>query len=161
MKIALIHDALITVGGAERVFQYICEEFNEADIYTLSYRPDYTLPFFKSRNITVTCLNKVVQTQRSFKFSFPISTHIFEKLNLAQYDIVISSSASVSKYIKAPNGVHVCYCYYPTRALWEPNKYFGDSKIGYLVKPLLPYLRKRDVAAAQSVNHFIAISNDT
>ena len=161
MKIALIHDALITFGGAERVFQYICEVFDEADIYTLSYNPKNTLPFFKTKNITVSSLNRFAQTQNSFKFSFPIATYVFGNLNLSQYDIAISSSASVSKYIKMPNGKHFCYCYYPTRALWEPDKYFGNSLIKLFLKPLLPYLRKRDRTASKKVDHFIAISNDT
>lgn len=161
MKIALLHDALITFGGAERVFQYICEVFDEADIYTLSYNPENTLPFFKRKNISVSFLNRFVQTQNSFKFSFPVATYVFGNINLSQYDIAISSSASVSKYIKIPNGKHFCYCYYPTRALWEPDKYFGNSPLKLFLKPLLPYLKKRDRTASNKIDHFIAISIDT
>ena len=40
MKVALVHDVLIIFGGAERIFQYLCEEFKDADIFTLSYNPD-------------------------------------------------------------------------------------------------------------------------
>ena len=31
MKIAVVHDYLCGIGGSERVFQYICEEFAEAE----------------------------------------------------------------------------------------------------------------------------------
>ncbi len=161
MKIALVHDALITFGGAERVFQYLCEEFKEADVFTLSYNPQNTLLFFKSRKINVTWINKFVQSPTSFKFSFPIATCLFKNLDLSAYDVAISSSASIAKYINVPNGKHFYYCYYPTRALWEPDKYFGDSKIKLFLNPLLPYLRKRDKIAAHKVDHIIAISNDT
>jgi len=31
MKIALVFDQLLTTAGAERIFQYMIEEFQEAD----------------------------------------------------------------------------------------------------------------------------------
>ena len=155
MKIALVHDALITFGGAERIFQYLCEEFKEADIYTLSYNPDSTLPFFKSKEINVSRINKLVQSQTAFKFSFPAAIYLFKKLDLSAYDIVISSSASVAKYVNAPNGIHVGYCYYPTRAIWEPKKYFGSSSIRHYLNPFLPYLRNKDKIAARKIDFII------
>jgi glycosyltransferase involved in cell wall biosynthesis len=161
MKVALVHDVLIIFGGAERIFQYLCEEFKDADIYTLSYNPDSTLPYFKTRKINVSRINKFVQTPTTFKFSFPIAKHLFNKIDLSNYDIVISSSASVAKYINVPNGKHFNYCYYPTRALWEPKKYFERSIIRYFLNPFLPYLRKMDKKAAGKIDHLIAISRDS
>jgi glycosyltransferase involved in cell wall biosynthesis len=161
MKIALVHDALIIYGGAERIFQYLCEEFEDADIYTLSYNPENTLPFFKTKKINVLRINKWVQYPTAFKFSFPISKYLFGKLDLSKYDLVISSSASIAKYISVPNGKHFNYCYYPTRALWEPKKYFDRSIIRYFIIPFLPYLRKMDKNAAGKIDHVIAISSDS
>lgn len=161
MKIALVQDSLCTVGGSERVFQYLCEEFEEADIFTLCYNTKNTPAYFRIRKINVTWMNRFIQTPQLFRFSFPIATYVMENLDLSYYEVVISSSASVAKYLRTPNGNHFCYCYYPTRALWQPRKYFGNSKMRYFIKPYLPYLRKRDYSAAQKVNHFIAISEDT
>ena len=44
MKIALIQDSLLIPAGTERVFKYIIEEFENADIYTLAYNRRKTLP---------------------------------------------------------------------------------------------------------------------
>lgn len=157
-KIAIVHDYLCGIGGSERVFQYLCEEFPEADAYTLAYNPSKTLPYFVNRNIRTTWLNRFVQSMEAFRWSFPVATYAMEALDLSQYDVVLSSSATVAKYVKVPNGKHVCYCYIPTRAIWHFDKYFGGSYKAKIFKLFLPYLRKRDYAAAQRIDQFVAIS---
>lgn len=161
MKVAIVHDYLCGMGGAERVFQYICEEFSEADAYALAYNPDSTLPYFKGRDIRTTWLNRYVQSMDAFRWSFPLATYVMESLDLGRYDVVLSSSATVAKYVRVPHGKHICYCYIPTRALWQTSEYFGASRKAALIKPFLPYLQRRDFAAAQRVNQLIAISKTT
>lgn len=159
MKIAIVHDYLCGLGGSERIFQYICEEFTEADAYTLAYNPLKTYPYFKTRRIYTTWLNRFVRSMETFRWSFPIATYVMQSLDLTAYDIVLSSSATVAKYVLVPNGTHICYCYIPTRALWHFDQYFGNSLKAKIVKPFLPYLKNRDYIAAQRVNQFVAISN--
>lgn len=149
------------MGGSERVFQYICEEFEEADIYTLAYNPERTLPYFKERKIHTTLLNPFVQSMDAFRWSFPLATHVMEALDLSGYDLVLSSSATVAKYIRVQNCRHICYCYIPTRALWQTGEYFGRSWKSKIIKPFLNFLRWHDLQAAQRVNQFIAISRTT
>jgi glycosyltransferase involved in cell wall biosynthesis len=84
-----------------------------------------------------------------------------QSLNLRGYDAVLSCSATVAKYVSAPKGKHICYCYIPTRALWHFEEYFRPSLRTAVVKPFLNYLRNRDYRAAQKVDQFIAISEIT
>ena len=161
MKMAIVHDYLCGIGGSERVFQYFCAEFEEADAYTLAYNPERTLPYFKRREIRTTWLNHFVQSMDAFRWSFPFATHVMESLDLSEYDLVLSSSATVAKYIRVPNGKHVCYCYIPTRALWQTVEYFGGSWKSKLIKLFLSCLKRHDLEAAHRVNQFIAISKTT
>jgi glycosyltransferase involved in cell wall biosynthesis len=158
MKLALVHDYLCGKGGAERVFQYMCEEFPDADIFTVACNPSATYPFFGTRHIRTTWLNPFVRTMDAFRWSFPLSTHAMEGFDLSSYDVVLSSSATVGKYLKVPNGSHICYCYIPTRALWQFDQYFSRGLKSALIKLFLPHLQRRDLAAASRVNRFIAIS---
>jgi glycosyltransferase involved in cell wall biosynthesis len=160
-KIAIVHDYLCGMGGSERVFSYMCEEFNEADIFTLSYNPKATLPEFRSYNIKVTWLNKFVKTMGQFRWSFPIATYVMQQLKLQKYDIVLTSSATVAKYVNVRSGRHICYCYIPTRALWQTETYFANSFKGKIIKPFMRYLQKRDLEAASQVDRFISISQTT
>ena len=66
MKIALVHDALCNVGGAEKVFQYLCEEFEEADIYTSCYNPNETLEYYKTVNIRTTFAGKFISNPKNY-----------------------------------------------------------------------------------------------
>ena len=74
---------------------------------------------------------------------------------------MISSSASIAKYVDAKNGKHISYCYYPTRALWEPEKYFGYTNWVHRVNPFLKYYREKEKILTARVDQFIAISDDT
>lgn len=158
MKLAIIHDYLCGIGGSERIFQYMCEEFPEADAYTLAYNPTTTFPYFKERGIRTTWLNHFVQSTAAFRWSFPIATYVMQSLDLSRYDVVLTSSATVAKYVKVPKGRHICYCYIPTRAIWHFDEYFGNSLKAKLLKLTLPYLKQRDLAAARNIDTFIAIS---
>lgn len=157
MKIALVHDFLCSIGGSERVFQVLAEEFQEADLYTLAYNPKTTLPFFQTRTIYTTGLNPLIRNANAFRWSFPLATFAMQNLDLSGYDIVLSSSATVAKYVRAKN--HLCYCYIPTRALWNTNEYFKKSWKRAIIAPFLRFLRQRDYNVAQKIDHFIAISN--
>jgi glycosyltransferase involved in cell wall biosynthesis len=160
MRLALVHDSLCGMGGAERVFEYMCEEFSEADIFTLAYQPEQVSDSFRRFDIRTTFMQPFMRNMEAVRWAFPFNTHVMQSLNLDSYDLVLTSSASIAKYIRT-RGIHVCYCYIPTRALWQPDRYFGGSSKGKLMQPFLNHLRKRDKAAAQEVDHFIAISDDS
>jgi glycosyltransferase involved in cell wall biosynthesis len=139
----------------------MCQEFLEADIYTLSYNKSETLPGYKKYKINTTFLNPYVKTMDSFRWSFPVATYAMEGIDLSEYDVVLSSSATVAKYVNVTNGIHFCYCYIPTRALWQTEDYFNNNWKSYLVYPFLKYLKYRDLKAAKKVDYFIAQSDDT
>ncbi|MEO5364876.1 MAG: glycosyltransferase [Magnetococcus sp. WYHC-3] len=161
MKIALVHDYLCGRGGSERVFQYICEAFPEADAYVLAYNPKQSSSYFRNRGLRTTWMNRFVQTMESFRLAFPLATYAMQGIDLSGYDLVVTSSATVAKYVRVPNGHHICYCYIPTRAIWQTDEYFGRSITAAVFRVLLPYLKQRDFSAAQAVDHFVAISQDS
>jgi glycosyltransferase involved in cell wall biosynthesis len=164
MKIALIQDQLLIKGGSERIFQYMVEEFPEADIYTSAYNPLTTWPEFKKYTIRTTWTNYFIRNHDHFKNFYPLLTFVFQYLDLSGYQVILSSSATVAKYISRFNGTHICYCYFPTRAIWNTDAYFSASRKSIKVaffRALLPLLKRHDIAAAKRVDKFIAISEYT
>lgn len=164
MKLALVQDQLLTPAGSERIFLYMCQEFPEADIYTLAYNPDVTWPEFRQFNIRTSWMNALVQTHDRFKTVFPLSTYVMQKWDLSGYDVILTSSATIAKYIARHHARHVCYCYYPTRAIWTRGKYFDGAHSGWREKIFAhayEWLKRRDLEAAARVNDFIAISDST
>ena len=159
MKIALIQDSLLVCAGSERVFKCIVEEFPEADIFTLAYNSNTTCPVFKNHQINTSWANRFIRSHGLFKLLFPISTYIMQGWNFQSYDIIISSSATTAKYIARFNGKHFCFGYFPTRAIWDYKKYFIKGNfLSFTFKLFLPYLKYRDLKAANRVSKFIAQS---
>jgi glycosyltransferase involved in cell wall biosynthesis len=163
MKIALLQDSLVVTAGAERVFLAMAEEFKEADIHVLAYRPKLVPEQFRNFTIKSHWLSPLVINHQWFKILFPISTYAMENWNLEDYDLIITSSATTAKYARRFNAPHIVYCYYPTRAIWTDSIYFGDKGglKAWVFKKLLGYFKKRDYAAAQRISHFIAISESS
>ncbi len=161
MKVAIVHDYLCSKGGSERVFQYICEAFPEADVYTLAFNPHKTFSYFSKRAIQTTWLQPFIRSSTTFRWLFLLGTKAIQSLDFSKYDLVVSSSTTVAKYLSAPRALHICYCYMPTRAIWHFENYFGGNWISKLLAPLLPFLKKRDFAAAQKVNRFLTISQSS
>lgn len=162
VRIALVHDYLCGVGGSERVFQHICETFPDADIYTLAYREKLTLPYFRKKEIKTSILNRFISSMNVFRLFFPVATYAMSHIDFKDYDLIISSSASVAKYINKKSAIHICYCYYPTRAIWETDKFFKKLSLKKIIFSfLLAYFKKRDLDASRKVDQFISISKYT
>lgn len=161
MKVALVHDALINKGGAERVFKIFCEIFPKATIYTSIYFEDKTFSFFKDRKINTTPLQRYISNEYQFKLLFPLANYFMYSLNLNDYDIVLSSSTTFGKYVKSIGGKHICYCYTPFRFLWDPQSYGINKKsVKYkFIKPFLSLFKKWDYEVSQGIDYFIAMTD--
>lgn len=160
MKIALIHDHLLVKGGSDRVFRYMVEEFSEADIFTLAYNPDTSLALFSDYKIHTSWIDPWVRDHERAKKVFPLAAWVMANWNFNDYELILTSSATTAKYVSRFTGRHVCYCYYPTRAIWNFESYFG-ANLGFkerLFKALLPIFKYWDLASARKISKFIAIS---
>jgi glycosyltransferase involved in cell wall biosynthesis len=161
LRIALLADQLLTVAGSEQIFLHMTGAFPEADIFTLAYNRETTLPEFKGLKVRASWMSWLLRDHRRFKLMFLPATIFMERWRFDDYDVVLSSSATTSKYIGRSKAIHICYCYFPTRAIWDADSYFGGEG-GTLAqrafRALLGTLRRRDLAAAKRIDAFITIS---
>lgn len=162
MKIALIHDWILGISGAERVLLSLHELFPQAPIYTLFYNKKFTDRFLPHAQIRSTFLQKPHQILRYNQLLAPFMPLAVESLDLSDFDLVISSSTAFSKgLVLKPKTKHICYCYSPTRQLWDWNtEYKKESKKipKFLITMWQHYFRIWDRQASTRVDHFIAIS---
>jgi len=155
-KIALVHDYLLGIGGAERVLKTLHEMFPHAPIYTVVYDEKFTKSFLNGARIQGSFLQKLPKFLRArYKyFSFLIPSAV-EHMDLTGFDIVISSCSAFCKgIITRPDTIHICYCHSPTRYLWDWT-YSYSKKFGNVI---LHFLRLWDQQAAGRVDHYIANS---
>ncbi len=164
MKIAIVHDWLTNMGGAEQVIINFNEIYKDAPIYTTFYNPDNLDEKLKGLDVKTSFLQKKKMVTNHKKY-FPLMPLAFENFDLNEYDVVLSSSSSCAKgVITKPGSIHICYCHTPMRYAWEKRDEYitGMGKIKRrLIKLLLHYMRIWDVSSANRVDYFIANSTET
>ncbi len=161
MKVALVHDYLIRLGGAERAFLTLAKIFNQADIFTLLYDQKKMGQYFASRKITTSFLQKLPFSLKKHRWYAPLMPAAAESIDLREYDLVISSSSAFIKgLVLRPKVTHICYCHNPARFLWDYAAQYDAGPL-FIKRILFHYLRMWDRSAANRVDYFIANSKIT
>ncbi len=164
MKVALIHDHLNQIGGAERVLKALVELYPGAPVFTLLHDPKQTRTWFEGVDIIPSFIQRLPFARGHFKWYLPMMPTAIEELPVGGFECLISSSSALSKGIlPPPSTLHICYCHTPTRYLWsDTRQYLEELPQRRIVKMILPFLLQRlriwDWQAAQRVDRFIANS---
>ncbi len=163
MKVALVHDYLNQMGGAERVVMAFHEIFPDAPIYTSIFDPHRVDPAFQKMDIRTSFMQKFPLVNRHHQPYLPFYPFAMEYLDLRAYDLVLSSSSAFAKgVITRPETLHICYCHTPMRWCWNYDEYIEREQLGGIARRVLPFmitgLRIWDQTSAMRVDHFIANS---
>jgi len=162
MKIAIVHDWLVSLSGAERVLFELHNMFPEAPVYTLFHNKKFTSKYLPKAEIRPSFLQRIPGIARTYKYFFFLMPTAIESLDLSNFDLVISSSAVFSKgLVLKPKTRHICYCYSPTRQIWDLHSESQKSNVeGQVLERIAKhFLRLWDRQASDRVDQFVAISN--
>lgn len=162
MKIAIVHDWLVTHGGAERVLAVFLELYPKADVFSIVdfLTPEHRNSILKGKYAKTTFIQKLPFAKKHFRNYLPLFPLAISMLDLRSYDLVISSSWAFAKAARTNNGsLHISY--HQARNM----KYIYDEKdlyfVGYkrLIKPfLLPFLKWFDKKSAKNADLVVANS---
>jgi glycosyltransferase involved in cell wall biosynthesis len=164
--VALVHDFLLDLRGAERVFTELCEIWPDADIYTAVYDEDGTEGRFSDRRVYTSFLQRLRPTARTFRALLPLYPAAVESFDLSQYDLVVSSSSAWAHAVLCDaHTVHVSYCHNPFRYAWNDRDRTLARRPDPLTRAFLRRLFRRwrqwDWIAAQRTNRYVANSRAT
>ncbi|HYH35914.1 MAG TPA: glycosyltransferase [Candidatus Saccharimonadales bacterium] len=167
-KVAIVCDWLIGIGGAERVVLELHKLYPEAPIYTSQYDPS-KIEWFKDADVRTTSLQRL--PKRLKKFLPMLRAWAFSRLDLSEYDLVLSSSGAEAKGVKTgPDTIHICYCHSPTHYYWIRHDEYLDKPgfprgLNWLaragLKVFVGPLKRWDRHAARQPDYFIANSTHT
>src|SRR3954453_12249735 len=93
-RVALVHDFLLDIRGAERVFLAMCDIWPDADLYTAVYDPVGTDGRFADRNVNTSFLQALRPKASNFRALLPLYPSAIESFDLSGYDVVVSSSSA-------------------------------------------------------------------
>jgi glycosyltransferase involved in cell wall biosynthesis len=165
-RIALVHDFLLDVRGAERVFIELCEIWPEADIFTAVYDEEGTEGRFSGRNVYSSFLQGLKPSARTFRVLLPLYPSAIESLDLAGYDLVVSSSSAWAHAVLCEEEtVHVSYCHNPFRYAWNDHERTLAMRRNPATRAVLRSVFRRwrewDFTAAQRTDRYVANSRTT
>ncbi len=161
---AIVHDWLNQVGGAENVLQELHALFPTAPVYTSMYWREKMPAEYRTWDIRTTWLDRIGLSKSHHQWFLLAYPFAFRSLDLSEYDLVISNKSAFCMNVRVrPGARHLCYCLTPTRFVWNLSGYVRGEDLGgiarRLVPPLLPLLKQMEVKAAQRVTKFAAISH--
>jgi glycosyltransferase involved in cell wall biosynthesis len=164
-RVALVHDFLVDVRGAERVFLALCAMFPAADLFTAVYDEAGTEGRFAHRRLHTSFLQTLRPSSRTFRSLLPFYPSAMESLDLRGYDLVLSSSSAWAHgVIPDERAVHVCYCHNPFRYAWNAREETLSTR-GPVERAALGMIFQRwrqwDWIAAQRVDAYVANSETT
>lgn len=167
MKIAIIHDWLVTYAGAERVLAEILKIWPQADLFSvIDFLSDKDRQHLLGKRAKTTFIQKLPRAAKYYQKYLSLMPLAIEQLDLSDYDLIISSSHAVAKgVITGSDQLHICYCHTPIRYAWDmQGQYLAEAGLekgikGWLARYVLFKIRSWDYRTANGVNFFVANSN--
>jgi glycosyltransferase involved in cell wall biosynthesis len=165
MRVAIVHDWLTNLGGAERLVLELLQMYPEADLYTSVYNKKH-LKLFRDYSVHTTFLQHWPLSTRHQLY--PVLRRLaMESIDFSEYDLVISSTSAEAKgIITSERTAHLCYMNTPTRYYWSHyDEYLESPGFGWLnpfvrlvLRSSIRSARYWDYAAAQRPDHIVANS---
>ena len=159
-RVAIAHDYLTQLGGAERAVLSMARAFPTAPIYTMLYDPSTSFPEFAERDVRVAPINKLAALRRHHRAGLPIFPLVAGSMFI-DADVVLTSTSGWAHGFRT-RGRKVAYCYSPAKWLYQTDSYLGED--AGVVKRLglrltAPYLKAWDRRAARSCDTYLANSS--
>ncbi|HKO38669.1 MAG TPA: glycosyltransferase [Solirubrobacterales bacterium] len=159
-SLALAHDYLLTMRGAERTFAEMARCWPEAPIYTLLYDADAVAEGFAGRDVHTSGLQRLGARQSSFRYLLPFFPKAAERLPVQSYETIVTSSSAFAHGLRpGPGALHVCYCHSPFRYAWFEQER-AEAETPWPGRPLMRAILKRnrawDLDAAKRVDRYVA-----
>jgi len=169
VKISLINDWVVDLGGAENVLEVVAKMYPKAPLYTLFYdRESLARLGLPIDRVHASRLQEHRNIQRNYRSKLPLFPYTIEQFDLSEYDVLLSLSHCVAKgVLTRADQLHICYCHTPVRYAWDlTHSYLAENGLDHGLKAafarwFLHYMRLWDSQSSNRVDYFIANSQNT
>ncbi|WP_409281871.1 glycosyltransferase family 4 protein [Pseudomonas defluvii] len=167
MKVAIVHDWLVTFAGAEKVLAELIKIWPDSDLYSvIDFLSGTDRDKLGGKTAKTTFIQRLPQARKRYQMYLPLMPFAIEQLDLSGYDLIISSSHAVAKgVITGPDQLHICYCHSPIRYAWDMQaQYLAEASLdkgvkSYLARLILHKIRNWDARTANNVEFFVSNSD--
>src|SRR3954462_5197308 len=110
-RVAIAHDYLTQLGGAEKTVLAMAKAFPGAPIYTMLYEPSATFPEFADLDVRVAAFNKFSPVRKHHRAALPFFPFVARSMYI-DADVVLSSSSGWAHGFQT-SGRKLVYCHAP------------------------------------------------
>jgi len=164
LRVAIVHDWLVSYGGAERVVEEFAALFPDAPIYTTVYDEKSIGHAFPGERVIPSYLQKIPFSRKYYRKMLTLMPGAFESFDLSDYDLVLSSSSSCSKgVLTSTSTLHISYIHTPMRYAWDLYpEYLANAGLitRFAMKRQMPGIRMWDALSSLRVDNFLANSRE-
>jgi len=164
MRVAIVHEWFDTIAGSERCVESFHNIYSESELYALVDYLDEKekKELIGNKKIHTTFLQKLPFGKKLFRNLLPLFPLAVEQHDLREFDLILSSSHSVSKgLLRNQNQIHICYCHTPMRYAWDMYHDY-TQELHFIKRVIAKYflykIRIWDIASLNRVDYFIANS---
>lgn len=165
LKVAIIHDFFIQIGGAEKILCALVELFPQAEIFTIAANDRVVQELIPNQKLTTSFIQRLPFSPKFYRIYLFLMPKAIESFRLDGFDLVISITSAFAKgVITHPPTVHVCYLNTPTRYLWDISDYYLKTSVPWGLRTItkyliFPYLKYKDIQASKRPDYIIPNSN--
>src|SRR5882724_3624581 len=165
-RTALIYDRLDGYAGAERVLEQKIALYPHADVCTsIDILTDEDRGFLQGKVPITTFAQHLPLVKRHHRQFLLLLMFAIEQLDLSEYELVLSGSASIAKgVLTGPDQLHIAYVHSPMRYTWDlQHQYLREARLerglkSMLARWILHRARIWDLRTSNGVDHYIANS---
>ncbi len=126
MRVALVHDYLTQLGGAERVALSLSRAFPDAPLYTSLYEPGETFPEFRDVDVRPSCAQSPGPTAPGPPpRAALLRADVGPACRIDDADLVSAAASGWAHGVRTDARVKLVYCHAPARWLYQPRQYLG------------------------------------
>lgn len=165
-SVAVVHDWLVTFGGAERVLEQILFDLPEASLYALcDFLDSGNRERIQGRHAHTSFIQRLPKARRHYRSYLPFMPYAIEQFDLSDFDTVVSSSHAVAHGVLTHSEqLHICYVNNTMVYAWDLYHHYLRSAgldrglKGLVARLVMHYVRAWDAASAPRVDCFVANS---
>ena len=103
-RVALVHDWLNQIGGAENVLETLVRMFPAAPVFTSMYAPDKMPAAYRSWDIRTTFMQRLPGVTTHHQAYMPLYPLAFSRVDLRGYDLILSNKSGFCHGVPMPAG---------------------------------------------------------
>jgi len=164
LKVALVHDWLVSYGGAERVVEELAALFPDAPIFTSVYDEKSMGEIFPPSRVCSSYMQRIPGSKKLYRKMLSLMPRAFEEFELSQYNLVLSSSSCCAKgVLTSSSTLHISYVHSPMRYAWDLYPEYlarAGTLTRFAMRRQIPRIRQWDAQSGQRADKLLANSRE-